>query len=152
MQLIPRKPARSSAEPSSGRDGSRARSRAARRVSRIAIPIAAVTGLLAFSAAATGAHTTATAARSVAPVPAVGHPILAHKQFPSPLSTTECQAAFAPPINCYTPVQYRVAYDLNPLYSRGITGAGRTIVIVDSFGSPTIQSDIKTFDAQFGFP
>ena len=54
-------------------------------------------------------------------------------------------------------MQYRVAYDLNPLYSgaatgRAITGAGETIVIVDSFGSPTIQSDLQTFDAQFGFP
>jgi len=48
--------------------------------------------------------------------------------------------------------QYHTAYDLNPLYRSGITGAGRTIVIVDSFGSPTIASDIKTFDAQFGLP
>src|SRR6202000_219346 len=53
---------------------------------------------------------------------------------------------------CYTPLQYRVAYDLNPLYNQGITGKGKTIVIVDSFGSPTIASDLKTFDAQFGLP
>ena len=49
-------------------------------------------------------------------------------------------------------MQYRVAYNLNPLYRQGITGAGKTIVIVDSYGSPTIASDIKTFDAEFGFP
>ena len=30
--------------------------------------------------------------------------------------------------------------------------AGRTIVIVDSFGSPTVASDVKIFDAQFGLP
>ena len=60
-------------------------------------------------------------------------------------------------IACYSPVQYRVAYDLNPLYNgkalgRPITGAGRTIVIVDSFGSPTIANDLHVFDQQWGFP
>ena len=49
-------------------------------------------------------------------------------------------------------MQYRVAYDLNPLYAKGITGAGRTIVIVDSYGSPTIANDLHVFDQQFGFP
>src|SRR6202043_3879006 len=28
----------------------------------------------------------------------------------------------------------------------------KTIVIVDSFGSPTIQADLNTFDAQWGLP
>ena len=55
-------------------------------------------------------------------------------------------------IHCYTPLQYRVAYNLNPLYAKGITGAGRTIVVVDSFGSPTIANDLHVFDAQFGLP
>jgi subtilase family serine protease len=39
-----------------------------------------------------------------------------------------------------------------PLYAKGITGAGKTIVIVDSFGSPTIQNDLSVFDKQFGYP
>ena len=34
----------------------------------------------------------------------------------------------------------------------GITGAGETIVIVDSFGSPTIASDLAHFDAYFRLP
>jgi subtilase family serine protease len=77
------------------------------------------------------------------------------KQFPAPQTIAKCQADFG--LNCYTPVQYRVAYDLNPLYDgaatgRRITGAGQTIVIVDSFGSPTIERDLRIFDAQFGFP
>jgi subtilase family serine protease len=87
--------------------------------------------------------------------PAVAKPasinvITAGDQLPAPISTTDCQADFH--INCYTPVQYRTAYDLNRLYGSGITGKGETIVIVDSFGSPTIRSDLKTFDAEFGFP
>ena len=66
------------------------------------------------------------------------------------MSTTDCQAQLG--IACYSPVQYRVAYNLNPLYKGGITGAGRTIVIVDSFGSPTIANDLHVFDQQWGFP
>jgi subtilase family serine protease len=138
------------AGPHSGRDASPGRSRASRRIARKAIPVAAVTGLLAFAAAAPGAHAAPVPARAVTPVPALSGPILAGKQLPAPVATTTCEADFG--INCYTPVQYRVAYDLNPLYSRGITGKGRTIVIVDSFGSPTIQNDLKVFDQQFGFP
>ena len=76
--------------------------------------------------------------------------INSHLQFPAPQTIAQCQADFG--IKCYTPLQYRVAYDLNPLYASGVTGAGKTIVIVDSFGSPTIVNDLKTFDAQFGFP
>jgi subtilase family serine protease len=87
--------------------------------------------------------------------PAVAAPdgiqvINAGAQFPAPISTTDCVAEVG--IRCYTPVQYRKAYNLNRLYRQGITGAGRTIVIVDSFGSPTIASDLKTFDAEFGLP
>ena len=32
------------------------------------------------------------------------------------------------------------------------TGAGKTIIIVDSFGSPTIKSDLATFDKAFNLP
>ncbi len=131
--------------------------------SRTVLPVAAVGGLAALSmavpaASVTAAGVTASPAARVAsahPVPDVTGPILKTAQFPAPLTIAECQADFG--INCYTPVQYRVAYDLNPLYSgkatgRAITGAGETIVIVDAFGSPTIASDLHTFDTQFGFP
>jgi subtilase family serine protease len=88
--------------------------------------------------------------RPAAAVPAVSRPILVGKQLPAPLSTAQCQSEIG--ISCYTPLQYRTAYNLNPLYARGVTGRGKTIVIVDSYGSPTISQDIKTFDKQFGFP
>ena len=38
------------------------------------------------------------------------------------------------------------------MYQAGITGRGKTIVIVDSYGSPTIQSDLDVFDKQWGLP
>ncbi|MFJ4190220.1 S8 family serine peptidase [Kitasatospora sp. NPDC089509] len=67
---------------------------------------------------------------------------------PVPLTTTQCVSQVG--IHCYSPLQYQTAYNLAPLYKEGITGKGRTIVIVDSFGSPTIQHDLEVFDKQWG--
>jgi subtilase family serine protease len=52
----------------------------------------------------------------------------------------------------YTPTQVRMNYDLGPLYVRGINGKGRTIGIVDVYGSPTIRHDLAVFDKLFGIP
>lgn len=54
------------------------------------------------------------------------------------------------PAGGLTPGQIRAAYDTSPLTARGITGKGQTIVIVDSFGSPTIAADLARFDRHFG--
>ena len=54
--------------------------------------------------------------------------------------------------HCMTPEQVQAAYNLIPLYRHGATGKGETIVIVDSFGSPTIKKDLAVFDRQFGLP
>jgi subtilase family serine protease len=78
-----------------------------------------------------------------------------HVEFPahsgdSPPTTAQCEAAIQ--IACYGPLQYQQAYGMKPLYAAGLTGAGKTIVIVDSFGSPTIKADLNTFDAAYGLP
>src|SRR5208337_4639841 len=44
------------------------------------------------------------------------------------------------------------AYGLKSLLSAGFTGAGQTIIIIDSFGSPTIAQDLTAFDAGYGIP
>ena len=62
------------------------------------------------------------------------------------------RAAAAPDLPGLTPAQLRTAYDLGPLLRRGIDGRGQTIVIVDSFGSPTIVRDLAVFDQRFGLP
>jgi len=49
---------------------------------------------------------------------------------------------------CYTPSDLKTAYN----YPSNLTGAGQTIVIVDAYGSPTVQQDLAAFDAQFGLP
>jgi subtilase family serine protease len=56
------------------------------------------------------------------------------------------------PISALSPVQIRTAYNVAPLATHGIDGHGQTIVIVDSFGSPTIASDLAHFDSYFGLP
>ena len=111
---------------------------------------AALASLPAAAGVASGAGQVRQAVRPAVAVPDGIHVINTGAQFPAPISTTDCVAEIG--IRCYTPVQYRKAYRLNPLYRQGITGAGRTIVIVDSYGSPTIASDLQAFDAEFGFP
>jgi subtilase family serine protease len=135
-----------------GRAASRRPSALARVTARAVVPVAAVGGLAGLSLAAPAVTAAAPATAHVTsarPVPAIGHPVLA-KGLTAPMPTTQCQDQLG--IACYSPVQYRVAYNLNPLYKRGITGAGKTIVIVDSFGSPTIANDLHVFDQQWGFP
>ncbi|MBA2393928.1 MAG: S53 family peptidase [Ktedonobacteraceae bacterium] len=62
----------------------------------------------------------------------------------------QCRATFNAP--CYSPQEMRNAYDVTPLIKKGFTGKGQTIVIIDSYGSPTLVSDLKTFDKGYGLP
>ena len=56
-------------------------------------------------------------------------------------------------ILCYPPSFLKTAYDFPPSTGKkSLDGTGSTIVIVDAFGSPTIQSDLNTFDTAFGIP
>jgi len=68
----------------------------------------------------------------------------------APASTADCERLDG--IACFDPDQLRAAYQLPPLYAKGVTGTGVTIMIVDSFGSPTIRTDLAAFDRQFGYP
>jgi subtilase family serine protease len=68
----------------------------------------------------------------------------------APPSTAYCEAHYQ--IACYQPAQVRAAYNLGPLTARGITGKGQTIVIVDSYGSPTVRHDLSVFDKRFHLP
>jgi subtilase family serine protease len=61
-----------------------------------------------------------------------------------------CQAANV--TQCYTPDAIRNAYGITALLAKGMTGKGQSIAIIDSFGSPTLQQDLHTFDTDFGLP
>ena len=68
----------------------------------------------------------------------------------APPTDAFCRANFSVP--CYSPQEMRRAYGVTQLIQNGYTGKGQTIVIIDSFGSPTIRSDLKVFDKGYGLP
>src|SRR6266702_3995815 len=97
-----------------------------------------------------GSSDSASAVRALADVavrPGVRHVGRAQA---SPPATADCEKAYK--VACYAPAQIQQAYHLPALYARGVTGRGTTIVIVDSFGSPTIGNDLRVFDKAFGLP
>lgn len=67
-----------------------------------------------------------------------------------PPTGAECLADFQ--IACYRPADLQAQYDFGPLYAKGDNGSGQTIVIFDAFGSPTIRSDLATFDQAMDLP
>jgi subtilase family serine protease len=77
---------------------------------------------------------------------------------PSPPGAVPADCLASRP-SCYTPRQLRVAYGIQPLLDRGITGRGQTVVLPEfppSTGSPLavtdIRQDLARFDALFGLP
>jgi subtilase family serine protease len=113
--------------------------------SRRYLRIAAALALAGGSLLAGGAPVAATANLAIGP--------MLHSKFMSasqPPTPAQCEAVLTAP--CYEPGQIQTAYNEQPLFNSGITGAGQTIVIVDSFGSPTIQADLAVFDAEFNLP
>jgi len=75
---------------------------------------------------------------------------LMSKDAHQPPTDESCRETVGTP--CYSPQEIRTAYGMNGLINSGMVGAGETIVIIDSYGSPTIAADLATFDAGFGLP
>jgi len=64
-----------------------------------------------------------------------------------------CSSGSLGTILCYPASWLKVAYNFPGFFGNGgLTGRGSTVVIVDAFGSPTIQSDLNTYDSTFGLP
>jgi subtilase family serine protease len=113
-----------------------------------ALTIMATFGLGTAAAIGPGLGTAATVAR-VVPIPSVtGHIVWQTLSFPP--TTSQCLALLG--IRCYQPAQFAKAYNLNGLHAEGIDGRGKTILIVDAFGSPTLAHDLHVFDTTFGLP
>ena len=130
------------------------------RVTRLAPAAVCVFGLVA-AVSASAAQPARPEAAPAAPLAATAAPALAGvivrpgvihvgRAQAGPLSTAGCEQAYQ--VACYGPAQLRQAYDLPALYARGVTGRGTTIVIVDSYGSPTIRHDLGVFDKAYGLP
>lgn len=54
-------------------------------------------------------------------------------------------------LHCYAPNDIRGAYGIDLLADQGLLGQGQTIIIIDPFGSPTIDNDLGVFHKTF-FP
>ncbi len=100
---------------------------------------------------------------AAAAAPGVAQPAVATGPVPqraAPLAPGPARA-FAPSfacqiptstVHCYGPAQVRHAYGIDTLLDGGLTGAGRTVVVVDAFQSPTVREDLTAFEDVFGLP
>jgi subtilase family serine protease len=105
------------------------------RAGRIIVAAAAV-GALGLTAACSSAQSSSVQV----------HP----KRAAQPAGSAGGKGAVGKPAEGLVPAQLERAYNLGPLRKRGIDGAHQTIVVVDSFGSPTIARDLTAFDEAFG--
>jgi subtilase family serine protease len=79
------------------------------------------------------------------------NPLNSYTQLPdgfTPDAVPYCSSITLTQLVCYSPDFIRAAYDIPTT----LTGTGMTIVIVDAFGSPTIASDLESFDTEFSIP
>ncbi|MFI5068530.1 MAG: hypothetical protein ACHP9Z_31745, partial [Streptosporangiales bacterium] len=120
---------------------------------RVRRPLSIAVGSAAVAAAVAGATSVAAAGAAAAgpPRPSVLiAPDAVHVRQADqagPPTTAYCEANYK--IACYQPFQVRAAYHVGRLFGQGITGRGQTIVIVDSYGSPTVGRDLAKFDKTF---
>src|SRR6185437_16186606 len=117
-------------------------------------PIAAITCLVISATVLLTLHSPTAITPAVTPIaathtqfePAVTEVQLISKATPPPPES----ACFAIGIRCFTSQSMTAGYNFGPLYDAGWNGAGKTIAIIDSFGSPTIGDDLHVFDTAFG--
>jgi subtilase family serine protease len=109
------------------------------------------TAIAAGGAALAACTVLLTSAGHPAPGPRSGGPVTTISVHPDIQYPSHRRVA-GPGPGAYAPSQLRAAYSLGKLQRTGIDGRGQTIVIVDSFGSPTIRHDLAVFDRTFHLP
>src|SRR5438309_2956596 len=83
--------------------------------------------------------------------PVAIHPLVSDWAYLGNSGTPPSQAACnAVGRRCFNPTSIRNAYDIPAGLGNG--GAGKTIAVVDSFGSTTIRQDLAVFNTAFGLP
>jgi subtilase family serine protease len=89
---------------------------------------------------------------AVAASPVV-YPLVSDWQFLSSSTTPPSQAACnAVGRRCFNPDAMHHSYNYASLLALGNEGQGKTIALVDSFGSDTIRNDLGVFDTAFNLP
>jgi len=113
----------------------------------------AVVVLLVVASAATAQRSSA-AQHGVMQAAVQGHPRYMERinEIANPSGSVHFGCQLTSPPLCYGPDQIRAAYSVQPLLDSGTNGAGRKIVIVDAYGSPTLVNDLHTWDTVWGVP
>jgi subtilase family serine protease len=108
----------------------------------------AVVAVIAILMSATAASAGNSSDFTYVPDLVTGPQALATPAFPG--VGNDCTALFGVSftLSCYDPTEIREAYNI----PSSLDGAGQTIVIVDAYGDPTIQSDLALFDGLFHIP
>jgi len=101
-----------------------------------------------------GATSAGAAGPSIVPHKIKVDPLVEGHAAANPVGTFGCQSRplGGPSPRCYQAFQMENAYDVTPLLNDGKDGTGRTIVIIDAYGNPTMASDLQDFDAVMGLP
>ena len=80
-------------------------------------------------------------------------PMISDWQFlasdPTPPSQAACNAVGR---RCFNPDAMHHSYNYASLLAAGNEGQGKTVAIIDSFGSATIRNDLYVFSTEFGLP
>jgi subtilase family serine protease len=91
-------------------------------------------------------------ASTLAAAPAIT-PLISDWQFLAGGATPPTQSACnAVARRCFNPDAMHHSYNYASLLAAGNQGQGKTIAIIDSFGSDTIRNDLYVFSTQFGLP
>jgi subtilase family serine protease len=88
---------------------------------------------------------------SQASVGSLFHPAVAEWEFLSASATPPTEAqCYSAGRRCFTPQSMANSYNYASLLAAGNGGQGKTIAVVDSYGSDTIAHDLHVFDQAFG--
>jgi len=118
--------------------------------------LALVTGLIAIATAVLLVGASPTSAASPQSHPIIVKPLFSNPQILAPgavhfgCQSNPISGARGP--RCYQPAQIQKAYGYSGLLASGVSGKGRTIVIVDAFSNPYVANDLAIQDATFGLP
>jgi subtilase family serine protease len=113
---------------------------------------AAIAAAAAFAASSSWSSTHVSAARMLPDTMRTPHVAYKISEVAHPTGTVRFGCQLTVPAGCYGPDQMRQAYGVQTLLDTGHDGTGRTIVIIDAYGSPTLQSDLDEFDSVWGLP
>lgn len=112
----------------------------------LAAASAAALGPAVATAAPTTDHARQTAYPAVQPATPKQAIFLASKDAPPP------GPGYSSVSRHFTPPGIEKSYNLPALYAEHLTGAGKTIAIVDSFGYPQAAADLEQFSQDYGLP